>query len=81
MDMRRLLMFLSEKLAKEISTSAGGSDHAELNMKKAKNLNVLIAQQLKKDLNKIWLPSYCKLNSLRIEENGSFSKEVNSSRI
>ena len=80
-DMRRLLMFLSEKLAKDMSTSAGGSDQAELGggatAKKSKNLNLLIAQQLKKDLNKIWIPPYYKLNSLRAEENNTFSKEVN----
>jgi hypothetical protein len=76
--MRRLLMFLSEKMSKDMSTSASGSDQAELGAtaKKSKNLNSLIAQQLKKDLNKIWIPPYCKLNSLRVEENNTFSKEV-----
>ena len=80
-DMRRLLMFLSEKLSKDMSTSASSTDQIELGgssvTKKSKNLNLLIAQQLKKDLNKIWIPPYCKLNSLRAEENNTFSKEVN----
>ena len=70
-------MFLSEKLSKDMSTITSGQEHAELKLaKKTKNLNALIAQQLKKDLNKIWIPPNCKLNSLRFDENNAFSKEV-----
>lgn len=66
-------MFLIEKLSKDVASSAG-SDQAEI--KKSKNLNSLIADKVKESLSQFWIPSYCKLNSLRIQEDGSVAKEV-----
>lgn len=72
-DMRNLLIFLVEKLTKEISSS--GDQTSEPMIEKTKSLNNLIAQCVKSSLNKFWLPPYCKLNSLRIQEDNTFSKE------
>ena len=75
--MRKLLMFLVEKLTKEMNASSSGAgDQAELGANKTKNLKMIIAQQLNKELNKIWIPPYCKLNGLRVQEDNSFVKEV-----
>lgn len=74
--MRRLLMFLVEKLTKEITSNSAGADQAQKVSSKSKNINFLIAQQLKRCLNQIWIPPYCKLNGLRINDDNTYSKEV-----
>jgi hypothetical protein len=75
--MRRLLMFLVEKLSKDITSTSGLEQDDSL--KKSKNLNELISQKVKESLDnkQFWLPTYCKFNSLRIQEDESFIKEVN----
>jgi len=74
-DTRRLLMFLVEKLSKDI-TSSGGSEQTDT-FKKAKSINERIAEKIKDSLNQFWIPPYCKLNSLRIQEDGKLTIEVN----
>lgn len=56
-DVRRLLMFLVEKLSKDVS-SAGGSEQTDLG-KKTKNVHTLIAEKVKESLSQFWLPPYC----------------------
>lgn len=74
-ESRRLLMFLVEKLNKE-TASSGDDDQSEAKAKVKKNLNVLIAEKAKKQLNKFWIPPYLKSNGLRRDENEIFTKEV-----
>jgi hypothetical protein len=73
--MRRLLMFLVEKLTKDITSSSTGADQANKSSSKSKNINFLISQQLKKFLSQIWIPPYCKLNGLRLNDDSTYSKE------
>ncbi len=71
-DMRRLLMFLVEKLTKEVSSQA---DTQPGQPDKSKNLNSQIAQRFKTALTQFWMPDYCKLNSLRIQEDNTLARE------
>lgn len=73
-------MFLVDKLSKDI-TSTSGLEQVD-SLKKSKNLNELISQKVKESLDnkQFWIPTYCKLNSLRIQEDESFIKEVNRNR-
>ncbi len=65
--MRRLLIFLVEKLTKEVSAQADTQPGKGQNIEKSKNLNLMIAQRVKNSLSQFWMPNYCKLNSLRIQ--------------
>jgi hypothetical protein len=69
-------MFLVEKLTKDITSSSTGADQTQKISSKSKNIHFLIAQQLKKCLSQIWIPPYCKLNGIRINEDNTYSKEV-----
>lgn len=75
--MRRLLIFLAEKLNKEISAMALSDQSSQLNNTKVQSLNIQIAQQLGKLLKDIWIPPYLKMNGLREQEDGKYSIEVN----
>jgi hypothetical protein len=68
-------MFLVEKLTKEVSTSMASEDSARDSTQKSKNVQFLIAQQLKRRLNLFWIPPYCKLNGIRLLEDGTYVKE------
>lgn len=72
--MRRLLIFLVEKLNKEILSTADQT--AQVPTSKSKNLNLLIAQRVKDSLNQFWIPSCYKLDGLRIQENDTYAIEV-----
>jgi hypothetical protein len=71
--MRRLLMFLVEKLPKD--NLAGQEDGDKGTIKKSRNLNALIAQKLQFMLDQCWTPSYCKQNSLRVIDQNTIIKE------
>lgn len=68
-DVRRVFMFLIEKLPKEsektIADPAGG---AEL-------LEQQIAEEVRRQLSAPWLPSYCRQEGLRWRNDGSWSRE------
>ena len=74
-------MFLVDKLSKDITSTSGLSEQVD-SLKKSKNLNELISQKVKESLDnkQFWIPTYCKFNSLRIQEDESFIKEVNRNR-
>ena len=74
--MRRLLIFLVEKLTKELSTSAAHSDQ-QLEGSRTATLDSLISQRIKNALGQFWIPPYCKLNSLRVQEDNTLWHEVN----
>ena len=79
--MRRLLIFLVEKLTKESAANQSGVEQADSTpggsgKNKSKNLKLQISQKIKSSLNQFWLPPYCKLNGLRVQENDSLEKEV-----
>jgi hypothetical protein len=75
-DMRRLLMFLVDRLNKELSASTVDQPGKISSESKTKNLNHLITQRVKSSLSQFWLPSYCKMNSLRLQEDDTFIREV-----
>ena len=72
--MRRLLIFLVEKLNKETLSSADQTSQIQAN--KSKNFNLLIAQRVKDSLNQFWIPSCYKFDGLRIQENDTYAIEV-----
>ncbi len=76
--MRRLLIFLSEKLAKETNATmgSGNQNENELGSKSKHNQKAQMAQKIKNQMNQFWLAPNCKLNGLRIQENDSLEKEV-----
>lgn len=74
-ELRKLLIFLVEILNKETSKSTL-ADQNSLSSNKKKNLNLVISDKVKNLLDQFWLPPYLKLNSLRPNENKSFSPEV-----
>ena len=67
-------MFLVEKLSKDV-TSSGSSEQTD-SLKKSKSIKERIAENVKESLNRFWIPPYCKLNSLRIQEDGKLTIEV-----
>jgi hypothetical protein len=78
--MRRLLMFLVEKInksdASNVSSAGVTTTTTTSSSNRMNNLNTLIVQKLKKDLKQFWIPPYCKVNSLRIDEDDiNYSKE------
>ena len=78
--MRRLLIFLVEKLTKETANSSNqaGSDENDTSLKgKSKqSLKNRIAKKIHTQLNQFWLPPNCKLNGLRVQENDQLEKEA-----
>ena len=67
--MRRLLMFLVEKLPKDFSSSSAQEDSSK-GGNKSKSINQLVAQKLEFMLSHFWAPHFIKCNSLRpISEN------------
>ena len=68
-DMRRLLMFLIEKLPKDTSQQ---DERSKSNKKsKEENLSSLISNKLNLMLSQCWTPSYCKQKSLRVIDKNS----------
>ena len=72
--MRRILMFLVEKMSKEAGPGTTTSETSQASKKS--NIKQLIVQEIKNSVNQFWIPPYCKLNSLRINESNEFIKEV-----
>ena len=62
--MRRLLMFLIEKLPKDTSQQDDGNKNAN-KKSKGENLNLLISNKINLMLSQCWTPSYCKQKSIR----------------
>lgn len=68
-DVRRVFMFLIEKLPKETEkTIVGPAGGAAL-------LEQKVAEELRRQLSAPWLPSYCKLHGMRWRSDGSWSQE------
>ena len=77
-DMRRLLMFLIEKLPKDlIQQDERSSEKKSGNNKKSReeNLNLLISNKLNLMMSQCWTPSYCKQKSLRVIDNNQILSE------
>ncbi len=75
-DMRRLLMFLIEKLPKDTSSNQDEEGNNNNNKKSKENdLNLLISKKINLMLSQCWTPSYCKQKSVRVIDNSSILKE------
>ena len=72
--MRRLLMFLIEKLPKDTSQQDDGNKNAN-KKSKGENLNLLISNKINLMLSQCWTPSYCKQKSIRMIDNNLILKE------
>lgn len=70
-DMRRLLMFLIEKLPKDSSQQDDRSKSKSSKKSKEENLTSLISNKLNLMLSQCWTPSYCKQKSLRVIDQNS----------
>jgi hypothetical protein len=80
-EMRRMLIFLVEKLTKDSAATQNGADQADAaatphGKVKSKSLKIQLAQRVKASLGQFWMPVNCKLNGLRVQENNSLEKEV-----
>lgn len=71
--MRRLLIFLAEKLSKDQAQTETGETRTT---GKSKSLKSQVTGRVKASLGQFWLPTSCKLNGLRIGENEKLEKEV-----
>jgi hypothetical protein len=69
--MRRLLMFLIEKLPKDSSQQDDRSKSKSSKKSKEENLTSLISNKLNLMLSQCWTPSYCKQKSLRVIDQNS----------
>ena len=82
--MRRLLIFLVEKLNKEMSASSATKsaddgktqNQAKQQIKLKLSTDELLARRVAKSLGEIWLPPYCKPNGLRLQSDNSYVIEV-----
>jgi hypothetical protein len=74
-DIRRLLIFLVEKLTKDTSTSESSASNTN---QPKKTLKTLLAEELKRSTRLLWIPSYLKIRGLRRLEDNSYAHEVNS---
>lgn len=72
-DIRRLLIFLVEKLTKDTSTSDTSASNAN---QSKKTLKTLLAEQLKRSAGQLWIPPCLKTKGLRRLEDNSYAHEV-----
>jgi hypothetical protein len=71
-DIRRLLMFLVDKIPKD---NIGVPDKEQNVKNKEKKMSTLIAQKLTLMLEQCWTPYYCKQKSIRIVDAKNILKE------
>lgn len=71
-DVRRLLMFLIEKLPKDTSQQ---EDEGVKKKSKEKNISLLISEKINFMLQQCWMPHYCKQKGLRVIDNNLILNE------